>query len=105
MALWIRGKSFGTSMCNNCCYEIPYMDYRKEGKPDPDECPNCGAFMENGYGNLKTTLVHKLALLRNEVIPEEFGIYTKDEVIIWEQALDKFLELVKSESSKGFRQT
>lgn len=102
MAQWVRGKVFGTSMCNKCGHEIPYMQYRQEGLPDPDTCPKCGEFMENGYGNveraLKSEVFSALSSVRYETIPKEFGIYNKDEIKMWENVFEAFLEELRSEN-------
>lgn len=109
MAKWVRGRTFGTSMCDKCNYEIPYTEYRRSNTPDPDECPHCGAYMENGYGNvqkeLTPTVFSALASVRNEVIPENYNIYGKDEIKMWEKAFESFINVLQSEANSASRKT
>ena len=102
MARWVRGRTFGTSMCSDCGHEIPYMEYRNKELPDPDECPYCGVYMENGYGNVEKELKRKvfstLSSVRQEIIPENYGVYTKDEIKMWENVFAAFIEELKSEN-------
>ena len=60
MTKWIRGRTFGTSMCGTCNHEIPYTEYRRSNTPDPDECSHCGAYMENDYSNMQKELITKV---------------------------------------------
>lgn len=109
MAYWTRGRTFGTSMCSDCHTEIPYTELRLAGKPDPDTCPHCGADMENGYGNVKRNLNVKLqpalGAIRDEIIPEKYGIANSDEIKIWEAAFKEFIEKLESEKTSVHRMT
>ena len=94
MAKWIRGRSFGTSMCDNCNYEIPYGVYATE--PDPSTCPKCGEKMENGYNTLKTKLEkvfnEHMKLISEEVFPEELTISTKVQTELFDKIFKKYLK-------------
>lgn len=102
MAYWTRGYTFGTSMCSDCRKEIPYAELRQAGKPDPDTCPNCGADMENGYGNIQRALESKLnpALnaIRDEIIPERYGVSKKDEAKMWKKIFKEFVNKIEDET-------
>lgn len=106
MAKWVRGRTFGTSMCDTCNYEIPY----DINEPDPDECPKCGAYMENGFGNIQKALETKLLIdlstiteigevekqlgrIRENVIPEEYTVGITQECSIWEKAFQKYIDV------------
>ena len=108
MAYWTRGY-FGTSMCSDCRAEIPYTELRLAGKPDPDTCPHCGADMENGYGNVKRNLNVKLqpalSTIRDEIIPEKYGIANSDEIKMWKAAFKEFIDKIESEKTSAHRKT
>lgn len=79
MAYWTRGRTFGTSMCNECYYEIPYGAFATE--PDPDVCPKCGQAMENGYKTLKANFAkifeNHMETITEEVFPEYYTVSPK----------------------------
>lgn len=94
MAYWTRGRTFGTSMCNECCYEIPYGAYATE--PDPDVCPKCGQTMENGYKNMMTKFAklieEHMEAINEEVFPEKYSVSPKVQRDICHKVFNKYLD-------------
>jgi hypothetical protein len=94
MAYWTRGRTFGTSMCNECYYEIPYGAYAT--KPDPDVCPQCGQTMENGYKNMMAKFAKlidaHMDAINEEVFPKKYSVSPKVQKEICQKVFNKYLD-------------
>ena len=104
MAFWTRGRSFGTSMCNKCFYEIPYGTY--SSVPDPDVCPGCGEQMENGYNTLKNKLEKEMKLhikaVDEEVFPVVYSVSDSTKAKMYKQIFSDYIKYLNdNHGNKG----